>query len=256
MFANMGLKNIVGVIIKMKKFFLPTEHDKQQRKLYQQRLLFYSEFIGKGDLCFDIGANIGDRTQIFLDLGANVFSVEPQESCCENLKKRFGNKITLVEKGVGSKEEVKDFYISDYSQVSSFSTEWIDNLKRERFKNAEWNKKVPIEITTLDNIIPINKIPAFIKIDVEGFELEVLKGLSKPFKYLSFEFAVPDNLDNLKKCLLQLQSSHNSLSCNYAVLDNTFLELTNWINIDEMIQVVSEKKFIDNNAGDIYIKAN
>ena len=166
MFANMGLKNIVGVIIKMKKFFLPTEHDKQQRKLYQQRLLFYSEFIGKGDLCFDIGANIGDRTQIFLDLGANVFSVEPQESCCENLKKRFGNKITLVEKGVGSKEEVKDFYISDYSQVSSFSTEWIDNLKRERFKNAEWNKKVPIEITTLDNIIPINKIPAFIKIDV------------------------------------------------------------------------------------------
>jgi len=250
------MNNIISNIIKVKKFFLPTKHDKKQRKLYQERFSFYSQFIDKGDLCFDIGANIGDRTQIFLELGANVFSVEPQESCCQNLKKRFGNKITLIEKGVGSKEEVKDFYISNYSQVSSFSTEWIDNLKRERFKDAEWNKKVQIEITTLDNIIPVNKIPGFIKIDVEGFELEVLKGLSKPFKYLSFEFAVPDNLDNLIKCLQQLQSSHDNLHCNYAVLDNTFLELTNWISIDEMVQVASEKKFSNNNAGDIYIKAN
>ncbi len=250
------MNNAISRIIKVKKLFLPTKHDKQQRKLHLERLSFYKQFINKGDLCFDIGANVGDRTQIFLELGANVFSVEPQESCCKNLKKRFGNKITLIEKGVGSKEEVKDFYISNYSQVSSFSTEWIDNLKRERFKDAEWNKKVQIEITTLDNIIPISKIPAFIKIDVEGFELEVLKGLSKPFKYLSFEFAVPDNLDNLIKCLLQLQNSHNNLYCNYAVLDNTFLELTNWISIDEMIQIVSEKKFSDNNAGDIYVKAS
>jgi len=250
------MNNVISNIIKVKKFFLPTKHDKKQRKLYQERFSFYSQFIDKGDLCFDIGANIGDRTQIFLELGANVFSVEPQESCCQNLKKRFGNKITLIEKGVGSKEEVKDFYISNYSQVSSFSTEWIDNLKRERFKDAEWNKKVQIEITTLDNIIPVNKIPGFIKIDVEGFELEVLKGLSKPFKYLSFEFAVPDNLDNLIKCLQQLQSSHDNLHCNYAVLDNTFLELTNWISIDEMVQVASGKEFSDNNAGDIYIKAN
>jgi FkbM family methyltransferase len=248
------LNLIFSKIVNIKKFFFKTPHDRYIRKLHQERLVFYQQFIKKGDLCFDIGANIGDRTKTFLELGAIVISVEPQKSCCEILKKRFGNKITLIQKGVGSKNEVKDFFISNHNQLSTFSEEWIDTLKTNRFKESEWNEVEKIEIVTLDSIIQQYGAPSFIKIDVEGFELEVLKGLTESFKFLSFEFAVPDNLNNLLLCLYQLNINNNNLLFNYAVLDNTFLALDKWVTVDEMKSIVQSSEFMENSAGDIYVK--
>jgi len=239
--------------VKLKKKFLPTQYDKQQKELYKARLHFYSQFIKKGDLCFDIGANVGDRTQIFLELGAKVVAVEPQESCCNILEKRFGNKITLIKKGVGSKEEIKDFYISNHSQVSSFSKDWIDDVKKDRFKGVEWNEVKQIEIVTLDSIIEKHGTPNFIKIDVEGFEYEVFKGLTKQFGCLSFEFAVPENNFGLNNCLNQLNEIASNLKFNYAIQDNTKLELTNWVSFNEMICLIDTENFQSHFAGDIYV---
>jgi hypothetical protein len=53
---------------------------KREKKLLRKRLTFYRNFIRNGDLCFDIGANIGTRTEAFLELGAKVVAVEPQRS--------------------------------------------------------------------------------------------------------------------------------------------------------------------------------
>lgn len=250
------MNSFVSSIVKIKKYFFPTTHDKFLKKLHQDRLIFYQQFIDKGDLCFDIGANVGDRTKIFLELGASVASVEPQKSCCTILQKKFGNKITLIQKGVGSKNEIKDFFISTHNQLSTFSEEWIDTIKANRFKESEWNEVEKIEIVTLDSLINQNGSPKFIKIDVEGFELEVFKGLSQSFKYLSFEFAVPDNLNNLMLCLLQLEKSYNNLLFNYAVMDNAFLELKNWVTIYEIKNIIQSSNFSENSAGDIYVKMN
>ena len=42
----------------------------------QKMKSFYSHFIGKGDLCFDVGANLGNRAEVFLALGATVVAIE------------------------------------------------------------------------------------------------------------------------------------------------------------------------------------
>ena len=59
----------------------------EQREI-RQRKEFYSYFINAGDVVFDIGANIGNRTQIFSELGARVVAVEPQSKCVTILKKK------------------------------------------------------------------------------------------------------------------------------------------------------------------------
>src|SRR5262245_12044409 len=51
---------------------------------------FYSQFIAPGNLCYDVGANVGDRTDIFRKLGARVIAIEPQTACLEVLRQRFG----------------------------------------------------------------------------------------------------------------------------------------------------------------------
>lgn len=51
------------------------------------RLEFYSQFIHPGDLVFDVGANVGNRTKIFLRLGARVVAFEPQASCARVLQR-------------------------------------------------------------------------------------------------------------------------------------------------------------------------
>ncbi|MBU2026286.1 MAG: FkbM family methyltransferase, partial [Proteobacteria bacterium] len=51
---------------------------------------FYRRFFRPGELCFDVGANRGNRTAILADLGARVICIEPQPSCVRELRKRFG----------------------------------------------------------------------------------------------------------------------------------------------------------------------
>ena len=95
----------------------------------KERTQFYKQFIQPGDLCFDVGANIGNRTVIFLDLGAKVVAIEPQKECYQKLTKRFGDKIDLVTKGLGEKESVEKLYVSELSAISSFSKEHVDVIR-------------------------------------------------------------------------------------------------------------------------------
>ena len=153
----------------------------------RKMLRFYSQFISKGDLCFDIGANTGNRTEAFLKLGATVVAVEPQDICMRKLlnKYRNNNKIFLVHKALGAKEGKGNLILSNSHTVSSMSKEWIDCIKdSDMFFTStsafQWNKTVSVPITTLDKLIEKYGNPAVCKIDVEGFEYQVIKGLSQP----------------------------------------------------------------------------
>ena len=57
-----------------------------QKKEMEKQLHFYREFTGPGDLCFDVGANTGNRIDPLLQLGAKVVAVEPQKNCYRFLK--------------------------------------------------------------------------------------------------------------------------------------------------------------------------
>lgn len=223
---------------------------------FKERFTFYKQFISPGDIVFDVGANSGNRIRPFLELKSTVVAVEPQMECSAYLKYRFGNKIDVVEKGLGATFETKTFFVSSINTVSTFSKDWIDAVKVNRFKNIEWNETREIEIITMDSLIAQFGAPAFTKIDVEGFELEVLKGLTKPVKYLSIEYPVPEQVDKLKAILLYLHGLDNKVKFNYFVGESMSLTLNEWTDFSTFLVLISTSEFSDTNFGDIYVSMN
>lgn len=219
-----------------------------------RRLRFYGSFIKKGDLCFDVGANLGNRVAPLLDIGAKVVAVEPQECCYKYLKYKFGKKIQIVNKGLGEFESIQDFHISKYSVLSSFSTEWINSVKEGRFKGVDWNKVIKVKITTLDNLIAEFGSPVFIKIDVEGYELNVLKGLSKPVKMISFEFTVPEQTAKAIACIDQIEKIDSNIECNFSVGESMEFALEIWTSASDLRRQIITNKFTNIGFGDIYVR--
>ena len=56
------------------------------------------------------------------------------------------------------------------------------------FDQVRWASGIRVPATTLDALIARHGLPRFCKIDVEGYEAEVLRGLSQPISALSFEY--------------------------------------------------------------------
>jgi FkbM family methyltransferase len=157
---------------------------------YDRLKRFYSMFISQGFLVFDIGANIGNRSVVFRDLGARVVAIEPNPNVAEILKFRFGKSIQVENIGLADKEGSMDFYIASNSRISSFSTKFKEH-KLDSNRLIQYNKKISVQVSTLDTMIQKYGVPDFCKIDTEGFEEQVLSGLSKKIKVLSFEFTFP-----------------------------------------------------------------
>ena len=244
------INKIRGNNVRKEEIVVP-EDDKTEVEL---RKAFYAQFINPGDVCFDVGANAGNRITPILELKAKVIAVEPQESCQAILKKKFGNRITLVCNGLGEKEEIKEFYIADASTISSFSTEWIESVKKDRFKDHKWNTVQKIRMTTLDKLIEKYGMPKFIKIDVEGYELEVLKGLHSSVPYLSYEYTTPEQTDKAIACMDYLAALNPGILCNYSIGESMDLEMDKWVCRDEMFAIINSPEFIASGFGDIYIR--
>ncbi len=221
-------------------------------KKYLKRKAFYSQFIKKDDLCFDIGANLGEHIQYFLCSGANVIAVEPQGRCLTILNQRYGKdkKLKIVGKAVGEEKKKKEFYLCDeISTLSTFSDKW----KTEgRFSTKyHWSKNQKVEMITLDQLILEFGKPKFCKIDVEGYELNVLKGLTTKIPYLSFEFT-REFFEDAKKCINYLMSLGN-VKFNFVAINPFEFFLSNWVLPELLYNAIDS---IDNEFlnGDIYAK--
>ena len=118
----------------------------RKRLSHGQSLRFHQALIKEGDLVFDIGANVGDMTALYLELGARVVSVEPQEACLRILEKRFGRNpgVSIIPMAVGASEGEQELMLSDIrSPISSMSRQWIAAVKSSgRFPYYEWSRSV------------------------------------------------------------------------------------------------------------------
>lgn len=239
--------NLITMVKGKKRFF-------ESEEVLSKRISFYKDFLKKGDLVFDIGSNMGNRIRPLLSLELKVVAIEPQMDCFQYLQRTFGNQISLEQKGVGSKEEKKKMFISkSQNYLSSFSEDWIAKMKEQRFQDATWDNVLEVEITTLDNLIRKYGVPKFIKIDVEGYELEVLNGLNSSIELISFEYAVPENLEGLLKCLNRLSEINDNYRCNYSIGESMELAMSEWKSIPQMRELVQTEKFIQASFGDIYV---
>jgi FkbM family methyltransferase len=219
----------------------------------EKRITFYSKLIHKNDLCFDIGASYGNRTAIFLGLGARVVSVEPQRIPAKFLRRKFNDRIVLITKALGAIHSYQDMYISEASALSTLSRDWLTKVKDDRFRQIKWDQKTEVEVITLDDLISQYGKPNFCKIDVEGYELEVLKGLTQPLETLSFEFTMPEYTDNAIECLNYLNAL-GAIICNYSSGETMEFGLTEWLPLDGFIKLFLELGEKNVRDGDIYVK--
>lgn len=221
----------------------------------KRQYLFFKQFIKPGDLVFDIGANIGERVSMFLELDAKVVAVEPQLYCIEYIKQNYKDtKLILENIGLSNQNGEMTLYICDQdNRLSTFS----ENQMNDSFfsQSTQWNRKVNIEVKTLDYLIQKYGNPVFCKIDVEGFEEAVLGGLSIPIPSLSFEFS-SKRLGDVENCLRILDKLNNNYKYNICFGEPYSLESNDWMTKNEILDsIISRSKTESTHSwGDIYAK--
>jgi FkbM family methyltransferase len=199
---------------------------------------FYAQIIKPDSVCFDVGANVGDRAEIFLELGARVVALEPQASCVRVLKRRFsGNdRLTIVEEAVGASEGTAELHICSCNNgISTLSQDWM--TRGRHAGEYKWDRTTSVRVTTLDSLVERYGRPDFCKIDVEGFEVSVLNGLSTAIPCLSLEFH-PELIAELRKCL-DIVSRIVPTEFNYTLYDGATLASSDWLTGDALYNSLS-----------------
>ena len=195
-----------------------------------KNLFFYRKLIKNNALCFDIGANLGVKSKLYLSLGAKVIAFEPQAKCYESLQKiklKHTN-FEVNKKAIGSKNGELDLFLGNHIEIATLSSKFKTYFTTE---NIYWNKKETVKVVTLNSQIEKYGIPDFCKIDAEftgGFIEETLLCLSK--------------IDTL-----------GNYSFNYILNEKPQLKLKNWITTDEM-SVKIRAMNIENIHGNIFAK--
>jgi FkbM family methyltransferase len=197
-----------------------------------------------GCLIFDVGANHGSKTEVFLKLGARVVAVEPDRTNQETLREKFlmfrlsPKPVVIVEKALSDRETVTTMWIDKPgSAKNTLSQKWVDTLKRddERFGcHHDFGQRQTVETTTLDRLIETYGAPFFVKIDVEGHEPHVLSGLHAAVPYVSFEVNLPEFRPEGLECVKMLQRLSAGGRFNYVAGDcRQGLALPQWLSAQE-----------------------
>ncbi len=171
--------------------------------------LLYSSFVTPGALCFDIGAHVGNRIRCWRRLGARVVAVEPQADFVRLLHWLYGRngEVAIVPAAVGRAPGRARLLVSARTPtVTTLSPEWADEVAADpSFAHVRWSSGAEVPVTTLDALIAEHGEPDFVKIDVEGFEAEVLAGTSRPLRALSFEY-LPAARELALECVDRLET--------------------------------------------------
>ena len=131
-------------------------------------------FIKEGDVVVDIGANLGYyallESRIVGSKGI-VYAIEPSPSNVdglnENIKLNGYTNIECFTIGIGDKKEIAKMFISPHSNLNSLVIQ----------KNKKIIGNIYIQITTLDDFLKGKKQPDFVRMDVEGYEYNIIKGM-------------------------------------------------------------------------------
>jgi FkbM family methyltransferase len=241
-----GLRTARGVLRSLRVYY-----GHRKRNAAMDRL--YGQFVREGDLVFDVGSHVGDRIGAFRRLGARVVALEPQPALVTTLKLLYGRdrNVAIEAKAVGrSSGEIELKINIDNPTVSTASDAFVGAAHGAAgWEGQVWGKSIRVPMTTLDALIAAHGRPAFMKIDVEGFEAEALAGLTQPVSALSFEFTTIQR-DVARACI------ERCAALGYAKFNAALGEsqdLGAWRTADEIVRWLDELPHAAN-SGDIYAR--
>ena len=223
----------------------------RQRRL--RRL--YRRFVSPGDLVFDLGAHVGNRTRAFRALDCRVVALEPQPDCARVLRALFGGAdgVTVVESAVGATGGRVRLTINErHPTLTTAADGWREERQRDpRFADVRWDHAVTVESTTLERLIDRFGEPAFVKIDVEGAEPDVLAGLGRPLANLSFEY-LPGALAAVRACVERL-AALGAYRYNWSPGESFELASSEWLPGDRLEAALSTAA-AQRSSGDVYAR--
>lgn len=193
----MAMRAVLGLMRSLAIYYNPIRQAQLRR--------FYGELLSPGDLVIDVGAHVGSRSRAMRRAGARVIAVEPQQPFAGFLARTLPRDVVLVRQALGPAESVARMAVSSlHPTVSSLSQDFSAEAARSPgFAHVRWDQSQEVQVITLDRLIADHGVPAFLKIDVEGFEDRVLAGLSQPVPMLSVEY-LPGFRDRTLRVLEQL----------------------------------------------------
>jgi len=218
-----------------------------------RRRSFYGQFLGPGDLAFDVGSHVGDRIRTFRQLGTRVVAVEPNPDFASLLRALHGRdrEVTIVERGLGATAGTTVLHVSSRTPtVSTISPAWVEDVKRDpRFTEIAWDRTCTIEVETLDMLVERFGEPRFVKIDVEGMEEAVLAGLHVPVRAFSFEY-IPILRARASACIDRAMEIRD-YRFRHSEVETTRWATDGWVTAAEMKAILGAIPD-DAGSGDVY----
>ena len=210
--------------------------DRQREMRFYRNLL---EGFRRGDLIFDVGANVGYKVGMFLKMGATVVAAEPDELDQTILRQKFlsyrlrKKPLTIVGKAISEESSVQKMWIeAPGSALNTLCNKLATSLRDDearfghRMNFGQWKE---VETVSIERLIGEHGVPFFVKIDVEGHELSVLRGFGMPVPYLSFEVNLPEFREEGLECVQVLGHLAHSGQFNYSLDCRRGLARERWL---------------------------
>jgi FkbM family methyltransferase len=210
--------------------------NKKKWQFWDRTNRFYAPFIRSGDVVFDVGANVGIYSDVFSRLGATVIAIEPNAQCCQELNQiaRMNKRIIVEACAAGAAVGTATFHVCEESTMSTLSEKWLESVsKSDLHSHARWLNKVDVSVKTLDVLAKQYGEPSFVKIDAEGFDDQVLAGMSFQPAALSFEFN-SNGLDVALRCLSTAALKDDYLF-NYTIGQEFDFKCGTWLTREKVV---------------------
>lgn len=243
----MAIGSLLGVLRSVAIYYNPA--------LLRRNQVLYQGLISPGDLVFDVGAHVGTRSRVLRRCGARVVAFEPQPVFARFLRWTLPRDVTLVEAALGPAPARAQMAVSRRHPTVSSLRESLpqEALTMPGFEHVHWDDRAEVMVTTLDAMIASHGMPAYIKIDVEGFEAEVLAGLGQPVGLVSFEFL--PGLPQASAAVIDRLCALGDYRFNVVLGENAAFDWPDWQDAAFLRRWLSSRA-ADSGSGDVYARLN